>query len=82
MEPHSLIAQYQLEPYRGSYDKLQQIAVMFTGTPRATGDPGKVLLLNDPGSRHSFYYEFRTEDIVYAEEGATLSLPDGSTATT
>ncbi len=80
MEPLTLISRYQLEPYRGSYEKLRRIAVMFTGSPRGAAEPGKILLLNDPGSQHAFYYEFRAGDILYAEEAPARALPDGSTA--
>jgi hypothetical protein len=80
MEPTVLLSRYQIERYRGGHEKLRKIAVAFTGSPRASNHPGKVLLLNDPGSQHSFFYEFLTGDIVYAEESPTLALPDGSTA--
>ena len=80
MEPQTLIAQYQIEPYRGSHEKLRQLAVGFVGAPRTAQTPGKVLLLNDPASHHGFCYEFRTEDIVYVEEAPSLALPDGTTA--
>lgn len=80
MEAVTIIERYQVEPYRGSYEKLRQIAVMFTGSPHSGAGPGKVLLLNDPGSQQAFFYEFRAEDIVYAEEAPTLALPDGNSA--
>ena len=80
MESEALIAQYQIEPFRGSYEKLRNSAVMFTGSPRTSNSQDRILLLNDPCSQHSFFYEFRTTDVLYAEEAANLSLPDGSTA--
>ena len=80
MEALTVISRYFIEPDRGSQEKLRQIAVCFTGAPHASHVPGKVLLLNDPGSAHAFFYEFRGEDIVYAEEAPSLALPDGSTA--
>ena len=80
MEALTVVARYALEPYRGSQEKLRQIAVCFTGSPHPSQSHGKVLLLNDPGSQHAFFYEFRADDIVYAEEAPSLSLPDGSTA--
>ncbi len=79
METEALISRYQIEPYRGSFEKLRELAVMFTGSPRTSESQGRILLLNDPASRHSFFYEFRTQDIVYVEEVPNLSLPDGST---
>ena len=80
MEALTVVARHAIEPYRGSQEKLRQVAVCFAGSPHASHSPGKVLLLNDPGSQHAFFYEFRGEDIVYAEEAASLALPDGSTA--
>ncbi|HUJ73421.1 MAG TPA: inorganic pyrophosphatase Ppa [bacterium] len=79
MEQMTLIARYQVEPYRASLDKLRQIAVSFTGSPRSHSDPGKVLLLNDPASQQAFFYEFRSADVLYAEEAPSLALEDGST---
>lgn len=78
MESQALISRYQIQPYRGGQEKLNEVAIAFTGAPRQSNHSGKVILLNDPASRQSFFYEFRSEDIVYAEEATTLSLPDGS----
>ncbi|HKJ00100.1 MAG TPA: inorganic pyrophosphatase Ppa [bacterium] len=80
MESLTVVARHPIEPYRGSFEKLRQIAVRFTGSPRSSQSPGKLLLLNDPGSQHAFFYEFRVEDILFAEEAPSLALPDGSTA--
>ena len=79
MEPIPLLSGYPIEPYRGGVDKLRQIAVAFTGAPRNSDGPDRIRLLNDPGSQHSFLYEFRISDIVYAEEAYNLGLPNGST---
>lgn len=80
MEPQVLISKYQIEPYRGSAEKLRQLAVAFVGAPRSSGTPGRVLLQNDPGGQQAMFYEFRASDILYVEEASSLSLPDGSTA--
>jgi len=80
MEALTVFERYQLEPYRGSQEKLRQIAVRFTGSPHSSQVPGRVLLRNDPVSQHAFYYEFRAEDIVYVEEAPSLSLSDGTAA--
>jgi hypothetical protein len=80
MEALTVFARHSIAPYRGSHEKLRQIAVCFSGSPRSSQTPGRVLLLNDPGSQLAFFYEFRTEDILYGEEAASLALPDGSTA--
>ncbi len=79
MESMTLIARYQVEPYRATPEKLRQVAVAFTGSPRSDPDPGKLLLLNDPFSQQAFFYEFRASDILYAEEAPSLVLADGST---
>lgn len=79
METQTLVARYQIEPYRGSPDKLPYVAVAFTGAPQSAREAGKVLLVVDPTSQHPFCYEFRTADIVYAEEGPNVVLPDGAT---
>ena len=78
-ETDSLISRYPIEPYRGGHKKLEGIAVAFAGSPRGRGDTDKVLLLADPLSHQSFFYEFRAVDVVYVEEAPNLSLPDGST---
>jgi hypothetical protein len=78
METMTLIARYSLEPYRGSPDKLRQVAVAFTGSPRGNSDPGKVLLISDPFSQQAFVYEFRAADIVYVEEASSLAAGDGT----
>ena len=79
METMTLMSRYSaVEPYRGSPDKLRQVAVAFTGSPRANQDPGKVLLISDPISQQAFVYEFRSVDIVYVEEAPSLSLGDGT----
>lgn len=81
MEPSTLMHRYQIEPYRGSFEKLQQIAVAFSGSPRPHRDgPERILLIGDPFSQQGFAYEFRTEDVLYAEELPRAVMPDGSTA--
>ncbi len=79
MEITVLIDQFQVEPYRGGPDKLRHVAVCFTGSPHSSSDSGKILLLNDPASQQAFFYEFRSADIVYAEEAPSLVQGDGST---
>jgi len=43
--------------------------VAFTGSPQKHPyDPDRVILIVDPYSTNTFYYEFRTSDISYVEE--------------
>ena len=75
-----LISRYRIEPYRSGPGKLRQVAVAFTGAPRVHAtDPDKVLLISDPFSQQGFIYEFRTTDVVYAEEMPSVAMADGST---
>ncbi len=78
MENHSLMARYQIEPYRGSLKKLQQIAVAFSGSLQGQRDPDRVTLRNDPLSQQPTFYEFRSQDILYVEETSAIAMPDGS----
>jgi inorganic pyrophosphatase len=56
--------------------------VAFSGSPRKKpNDSGKIILVADPFSTNTFYYEFNTEDISYAEELPTLTSPTGKTIT-
>ena len=78
MDSVTLVARYQLDVPRFEPNRLEQIAVAFSGSPRNGPDAGKVLLVNDAFSRQSFFYEFRVADIVYAEELPHLVKADGS----
>ena len=75
----ALMTRHQIAPYRGSPERLRQIAVAFTGSLRYSGDADKVLLLSDPLSQQAFFYEFRAADVLYGEEQPSVSMPDGST---
>ena len=78
MEAPALISRYQVGPYKGGNKKLDQVAIAFQGSPRPSGDQDKVLLLSDPLSRQAMLYEFRSADIVYAEEVPSISMPNGT----
>jgi inorganic pyrophosphatase len=78
--PAELLARYQIEPFRSGPERLRQVAVAFTGAPRKHHrDADKILLVSDPFSQQGFVYEFRTMDLVYAEEMPNVALGDGST---
>jgi len=56
--------------------------VSFSGLPRKhPSDSSRILLISDPFSQHTSYYEFTADDIVYAEEINNVVTPDGETAT-
>lgn len=49
--------------------KLRHSHVAFSGTPRKhPDDPFRILLVVDPFSTNTFYYEFKIEDIAFVEE--------------
>lgn len=49
--------------------RLRQNHVAYTGSPRKhPHDAYKIVLLADPYSRNTHYYEFKTEDIAFVEE--------------
>lgn len=49
--------------------KLKQTHVAFSGTPRKHPyDPYKIILVVDPYSTSTFYYEFNTDDIAFVQE--------------
>ena len=54
--------------------------VPFSGAPqRHPYEPEKVILIPDPFSTHTFYYEFEAEDISYVEELPSLVDIEGKT---
>lgn len=51
------------------FDQLKQSHVAYTGSPRKHPyDSKKIMLLADPYSRNTYYYEFKTADIAFVEE--------------
>ena len=62
---------------------LSKSSVAFTGSPQKHPyDSQKVILITDPFSTNTFYYEFNKEDISYVEELPNLVDLDGNTITT
>ena len=62
---------FEIESFKRPKDihQLKQNHVAFSGSPRKHWhDPSKVILIADPYSRSTFYYEFRIEDIACVQE--------------
>lgn len=77
-ETHRLEIQAYQKPKNTS--ELQKTHVAFSGSLRKhPSDRGKIVLVADPFSANTFYYEFSTDDITYAEELPNLVNPDGET---
>ena len=59
---------------------LQQTHIAFTGSPRKHPyDSLRVILITDPYSKVTSYYEFKIADISYVEEMVNLVDIDGET---
>jgi hypothetical protein len=77
-ETHRLEIQAYKKPKNIS--ELQHTHVAFSGSLRKHPyDGGKIVLVTDPFSTNTFYYEFSTDDITYAEELPNLVNPEGET---
>jgi hypothetical protein len=75
---------FEIQAYKQPKDMatLLRTHVVFSGSPRKKpNDSGKIILVADPFSTNTFYYEFNTEDISYAEELPNLTSPSGETIT-
>ena len=59
---------------------LRETHIAFSGSPRKHPfDDTKIVLITDPLSMNTFYYEFKTGDISFVEELPSLVNPDGET---
>jgi inorganic pyrophosphatase len=62
--------------------ELKKTHVPFSGSPlKHLYDPKKVILVPDPYSSNPFYYEFKSEDITYAEKLPSIVNLGGETVT-
>ncbi|MCP4344196.1 MAG: inorganic pyrophosphatase Ppa [Desulfobacterales bacterium] len=73
---------FEIQTYKRpkNLGELQKTHVSFSGTPlRHPSDSEKLILVLDPESRNTFYYEFITGDISYMEELPNIVSLDGDT---
>ena len=72
----------EIQKYSKPSDIDKKETVSFTGSPRKHPyEPSRVVLVADPFSAQTFFYEFNIEDIVLAEEQPSISnLKGESTA--
>ncbi len=71
-----------VEAYKKPKDwkSLSKTHVPFTGSPRKHPyDQNRVVLVADPFSTNTFYYDFKTRDIDYIEELASIVTIEGDT---
>jgi inorganic pyrophosphatase len=73
---------FEIQVYKKpkSIKLLRETHIAFTGSPRKHPyDPDRVILITDPYSKITSYYEFKTADISYVEEMANLVDMEGET---
>ncbi len=78
------IKKFEIQAYQRPTDlkELRKTHVAFSGSPlKHPYDPKKVILVTDPYSSYTFYYEFRSEDISFVEELPNVADIDGKTVT-
>ena len=74
----------QLQAYRKPKDirVLRLENVSFAGSPRKHPyDPEKIILVADPYSTNTFFFEFQKADIAFVEELPTMTDMDGNSLT-
>ncbi len=77
-------AKLEIEAYKKpkNYKALSKTHVAFTGSPQNHRyDPDKIILVADPFSTNTFYFEFHKGDISYAEELPSLANVAGEIIT-
>lgn len=74
------VIQFEIQVYQRPKDekRLRDTHVTFSGAPQQHPyNPRKIILVVDPYSTNTFYYEFYTADISYVEELANIVNIDG-----
>ena len=75
---------FEIQPYRRKADqrRLAESHIAYSGSPfKHPDNPDKVILLADPFSQNTFYYEFNKEDILLAEDLPSIVNLDDETLT-
>ena len=75
---------FQIQAYQKpkNVQILKKTHVSFSGSPKKHPyDTDKVILVSDPFSTHTLYYEFNKDDISYLEELPNLVNLDGEAIT-
>ncbi|MDM8525637.1 inorganic pyrophosphatase Ppa [Desulfococcaceae bacterium HSG8] len=75
------VKKFEIEAYKKRPENLSELKkthVPFTGSPlKHPYDSEKIILVADPFSSNTFYYEFRTDDISHMEELPNLVNLEG-----
>jgi hypothetical protein len=76
------LQKFEIQVYKKpkSLKLLRETHIAFSGSPRKHPyDPDRVILITDPYSTMTSYYEFKTIDVSYVEEMVNLVDMDGDT---
>jgi inorganic pyrophosphatase len=78
------VRKFEIETYAmpRNLKELKKTHVPFSGSPvNHPYDSKKVILVQDPYSSSPFYYEFKSDDITYAEKLPNIVNVEGETVT-
>lgn len=65
---------FEIQTYRNVEHTDMNIHIPFSGSPRKHPyNDSRVILVSDPFSENTFFYEFRVEDITGAEELSSIT---------
>ena len=70
---------FEIQKRSGRSKTLEKDSTPFSGALRPHYNPNMLLLLSSPLDSRSDVFEFRSEDILYAEELSSLTKPNGVT---
>jgi len=76
------IKKFEIETYERPKDlkELRRTHVPFSGSAlKHPFDPNKVILIPDPYSSSPFYYEFKSDDVTFAEKLPSIVNLEGET---
>ena len=70
---------FEIQKRSGRSETLDQEATSFCGALRPHYNPNMILLMSSPLEARGDVFEFRSEDIIYAEELSSITKPNGVT---
>ena len=68
---------YDLQVCQRKPANLEERAIPFSGSLRHHYNPSMMILITHPLESSSMVYEFRVDDVLYAEELSSLTNPNG-----
>ena len=81
--PQKLV-RFEIQAYERpkGVENLRKAYVPFSGTPRThPHNPKKIVLIADPYSTSSMFYEFKTDDVAFVEELPNIVNMEGEVVT-